>query len=157
MRQKSGLSLSQLARRVDTSPASLSRYENGWDRFEVYTLQKIALSLGYAVSIHFEPVSVKKHSARNAQEVVDKIKRLFWDHPLTKKDFKLYLQWVVERVIEYGDLDDVRMLAGFLGRPAFLSTISLCRFQSPKTKRFWQSILEKEGMKCMKRRFRRTL
>ena len=34
-REEIGLSLAQLARRADTSAATLSRYETGWSRFEV--------------------------------------------------------------------------------------------------------------------------
>ncbi|MBN1835024.1 MAG: helix-turn-helix domain-containing protein, partial [Spirochaetales bacterium] len=38
-RRELGLSLSQLARRIRSSPATVHRYESGWHRFELYTLQ----------------------------------------------------------------------------------------------------------------------
>lgn len=56
MRRRSGLSLQRAAHRMDTSPATLSRYENGWQRFEIYTLNKIATALGYRLKISFDPI-----------------------------------------------------------------------------------------------------
>ena len=60
-RQQLGLSLTQLARRADTSAPTLSRYENGWSRFEVATLQKYGILVdrddkGYLLQLFTKPV-----------------------------------------------------------------------------------------------------
>jgi len=44
-RQERGVSLGRLARRANTSVATLSRCENGWTRFELQTLEKLAAAL----------------------------------------------------------------------------------------------------------------
>ena len=55
--------------RVGTSAPTLHRYENGWDKFEVSTLKRIAQALGVILEIRFiepkqfkpsNPVSPKK-------------------------------------------------------------------------------------------------
>lgn len=42
LRQGRGWTLAELARLAATSGPTLHRYENGWDRFELVTLRKIA-------------------------------------------------------------------------------------------------------------------
>ena len=54
-RLECGFSLSELARFADTSPDTLSRYENDWTRFEVSTLRKLDIALGCRLEIDFIP------------------------------------------------------------------------------------------------------
>ena len=154
LRQKSGLSLSKLARRVNTSAPTISRYESGWDRFELYTLNKIASALGYRLDISLKPVHAVS-PAKNPSKIIKKIKRLFWDHRLKKSDLEKYPTWVVERVIEYGDMEDIRLLINYFGKNAFLRHVANCRFGSPKTEKFWKVVLNKENIVCMKKPFPR--
>ena len=86
-RRRAGLSLSELARRVGTSAATLSRYENGWDRFEVYTLRKLATALGCRLTIRLDPLPGPREHASRA-DAVQRLSRLFWDHPLVEKDLR---------------------------------------------------------------------
>ena len=97
-RKRLGLSLSQLARRVNTSPATLSRYENGWSRFEVSTLRKLATALDcdLVVTLQPRPRWVEQPTAEN---VVQQIGRLFWDQVLTTDHLEKHPLWVVERVL----------------------------------------------------------
>lgn len=144
MRLKLGLSLSELARRVNTSPATICRYENGWDRFEIYTLKKIASALGCRLNIHFVKLK-SQQTPKSADAAVRRLRRLFWDHHLTKSDLFCHPVWVVGRVIEYGSLEDVLTLASMYGRQVFLDYVAKCRFQSSKTAAFWRTMLKKEG------------
>lgn len=148
MRRRRGLSLQYAARRIDTSAATLSRYENGWKHFEIYTLNKIATALGYRMQVSFKPVSRADRST-GLTAVINQLKRLFWDAPLKTGHFKKYPAWVAERVLEYGTLRDVQVLFQFLGREKFLEIISKIRFKSARTKIFWRHILEKENQPCM--------
>ena len=149
-RQQLGLSLARLAGRVRTSAATISRYENGWHRFEVYTLQKLASALGCRLVIGLEPLSPE--IAKPGREVVvRRIRRLFWDKPLQVADLREHPQWVVRRVLELGSLADLQALVGLLGKGAFLQQVACLRFYSDKTTRFWAAMLAQEGVKCRKK------
>ncbi len=146
LRLQRGLSLSQLAQRVDTTPSTLSRYENGWQRFEIYTLRKLATALGCRLKVELEPMDStmmfqKSSSFRNLQ-------RLFWDRKLRKHDLKDYPLWVLQRVLEYGEIPDVRFLVDKMGRGEFLKNVARIRFTSARTENFWKLILQREGILC---------
>lgn len=151
-----GLSLHQVARRADTSPATLFRYENGWKRFEVYTLNKIASALGCRLKIDFEHVPSPGLSAGSAA-VVRRLKRLFWDCPLKAEHFRRFPAWVVERVLGFGSLRDVQTIIQFFGRRKFIEIVGGIQFKSDRTKIFWQNILKKENVKCTQKRFRQEV
>lgn len=145
------MSLSEVARRAGTSAATLSRYEHGWTRFETYTLRKLALALDCDLTIQLRPRTRPKPKARSRQDVCGKLARLFWDHPLTPGDLERHTTWVVERVLEYGSLDDIHMLQDALGRKGFLAAVAAARRVSPRTRSFWVQILEMEGIPCTKK------
>jgi transcriptional regulator with XRE-family HTH domain len=149
-RKRLGLSLSQLARRVNTSPATLSRYENGWSRFEVSTLRKLATALDSELIVELRP-RPRWVEQPTAEHVVRQIGRLFWDQNLQASHLEEHPLWVVERVLEYGNLGDVRILATFFGREDLLLLVGEARFSSDRTRSFWQQVLEREGMTCTRR------
>ena len=149
-RRRLGLSLSQLARRANTSPATLSRYENGWSRFEISTLRKLAPALDCELVVELRPRPrwVEQPSREN---VVQQIGRLFWDQELNIGHLEKNALWVVERVLEYGSLGDVRILAAFFGREELLDLVAKSRFSSKKTRLFWHQVLEREGVSCTRK------
>lgn len=149
-RRELGLSLSRLARRVRSSPATVHRYECGWHRFEIYTLQKLATALGCRLRITLEPVN-RLPPAVSAQEAVDQLRRLFWDKELNVEDLHAHPRWVIRRVLEMGTLRDVQALIGILGKDALLDHVRCLRFGSRQTAGFWRAILELEGRRCTPR------
>lgn len=152
-----GLSLSEVARRAGTSAATLSRYEHNWARFEMYTLQKLAVALGCDLKVEFHPRVTRGLSGETDRaQALPRLKRLFWDHPLTEADIGAHSIWVVERVLEYGDLDDVHILRAFMGTDAFLQAAAQAFRVSPRTRNFWCQILELEGISCTKKYSRST-
>lgn len=148
-----GLSLSELARRAGTSAAALSRYESGWRRFEVGTLRKIAVALGCDLKIELTPVRPPR--PRSRRTAMTKLTRLFWDHDLKPGDLKRHPAWVISRILEYGNLDDVRILQSVIGKREFLRKVAGSRFSSSRTEAFWRCMLEVEGVACTKRSFPR--
>jgi transcriptional regulator with XRE-family HTH domain len=138
-----GLSLSRLAKRVRTSAATVFRYESGWHRFELYTLQKLAAALGCRLRIELEPLD-----GGSGDYSIARIRRLFWDKPLEEEDFFRYPRWIVRRVLEFGTLEDVRALIGRMGKGRFLQEVGAIRFGAEKTRTFWRMMLEYEGIKC---------
>ncbi len=55
LREGRGWTLAELARRAGTSAPTMHRYENGWDRFELATLRKIAAALHTRLEVWFVP------------------------------------------------------------------------------------------------------
>lgn len=153
-RRDCGISLADLARRVGTSAATLSKYERGWRRFELYTLEKIATALGCRVKVSFEPLH-RRFGTKNTSSAIAQLKRLFWDQKLGKRDFTKHPVWVAERVLEYGSLQDVHLLISFMGKKRFYRCASQCRFHSRKTANFWKSILSQENIPCTKKSYPR--
>ena len=147
-----GLTLAQVARKSDTSISALSRYENGWHRFELATLEKLAAALGCELSVKLEPLENTIPGDRKpAEEVIGRIERLFWDRKPRPEDLSRYPRWVLERVLEFGNLSDVRALIGHYGRDGFLELVSSCRFSSSRTSVFWENILKREKPECTKK------
>ncbi|MCU0303569.1 MAG: helix-turn-helix transcriptional regulator [Thermoanaerobaculales bacterium] len=145
-----GLTQAELARRADTSVPTVSRYEGGWSRFEVSTLRRIATALRCELVVELVPKPARS-AAPNPTEVVERLGRLFWDVRLTEAHLAENTVWVVERVLELGALDDVRMLIAHLGRPAFLRCAAEARLASPRARAFWDRVLEGEGVTCTRR------
>ncbi len=155
-RLERGFSLTELARLADTSPATLSRYENGWTRFEVSTLRKLAMALGCRLSIEFVPSELSKKTGIRESELIDELKRLFWDSDFNSWILDKHPVWAVKRVLESGQLKDVHSLQILMGRDLFLESVLKITRMSPKTMVFWNNILKKEGMPCMKKSSRKT-
>lgn len=155
-RLERGFSLTELARLADTSPATLSRYENGWTRFEVSTLRKLAMTLGCRLSIEFLPSEASNKEDIRESELINELKRLFWDSDFNSGILDKYPAWAVKRVLESGQLKDVHALQILMGRDLFLESVLKITRLSPKTMVFWNNILKKEGMACMKKSSRKT-
>lgn len=155
-RQELGLSLADVARRAGTSAATLSRYENGWTRFETYTLRKLAVALGCELRIELHPKATGAAPSAGRAAAVERLGRLFWDRPLDAADLEDCPVWVLERVLDYGNLEDVHMLQGLMGRRSFLDVASKATRVSPRTQSLWRQILELEGMQCTTRYSRHT-
>lgn len=128
----------------------MSRYENGWGRFELYTLRKLATALGCRLAVRLERPARPARKVGRA-EAARKLKRLFWDHDLSPRDFDRHGVWILERVLEYGSLEDVRLLIDLMGREAFLDGACEARYQSARARNFWMRMLEREGRSCTKR------
>ena len=143
----------QLARRAGTSAATVSRYENGWTRFELYTLRKLATALGVRLKLAWP--SLYSRLPRTVQDELRKrLARLFWDRPLASRDLKQFPAWVVGRVIQYGTLGDVRSLVAAMGKEKFLAVVAGARLPSRRLEAFWKAVLALEGVSCTKNRSR---
>jgi transcriptional regulator with XRE-family HTH domain len=147
-----GLTLARAARRAGTSAATLCRYERGWSRFELPTLRRLAAALNCRLDIRLVPISVP--TARGGPTGFPRLRRLFWDRPLVEDDLARHAAWVVGRVVEHGDLEDVRWLVAKLGTDRFLALTADVRYTSARAARLWEGIREMEGIACTRRRSR---
>jgi len=85
-------------------------------------------------------------TAMTQTELAAQIRRLFWDRPLEATDIDAYPQWVIKRVLDYGDLPDVQATLRYFGRDRFFALLDGIRFDSIRTERFWQQLMTHEGL-----------
>lgn len=83
-----------------------------------------------------------------AAGAIRQLSRLFWDQELREEHLDRYPLWVVERVLEYGQLEDVHVLVDLLGRRRFLELVRDSRRLTPRTQALWNQILKREGFSC---------
>jgi transcriptional regulator with XRE-family HTH domain len=147
-----GLTLARAAGRAGTSAATLCRYERGWSRFELPTLRRLAAALSCRLDIRLVPIAVPR--TRGGPTGFAHLRRLFWDRRLVEDDLVRHAAWVVGRVVEHGDLEDVRWLVAKLGTDRFLALTADVRYSSTRAARLWEGIRGMEGIACTKRRSR---
>jgi transcriptional regulator with XRE-family HTH domain len=141
LRKERGWSLAELARRAGTSAPSLHRYENGWDRFELATLRRLAAALEVRLNVSLEAVRRDEpESTPSNAELARLLKPLFWDRPLEPKDIEQYPLWVLRRVLMFGDRQQVEASRRFYGDDA-VSLAATHRETDARTRNYWNIIL----------------
>ena len=143
LRKTKGWSLSELGRRAGTSAPTLRRYESGWDRFEVATLRRLAAALGARLEIRLVPAKDPAVSPNRmtARQLVRLLLPLFWDRKLSAADLADYPQWVLRRVLMYGDRRQVGISRRWFG-DGVLRRAAEHREVDPRTRNFWSVVLE---------------
>ena len=140
LRKERGLTLEQLAALSGTSAPTLHRYEGGWDRFEIRTLEHIAQALDAGLRIRLVAEVWEPEEERTVAELVDVLAPLFWDRELRVSDLSEYPIWVLARVLMYGDHDQVRAARRFFGDDAIATAVE-GRAVDPRTRNYWQVML----------------
>lgn len=141
LRRSLGWSLAKLARRAATSAPSIHRYESGWDRFQIYTLRKIARALGARLEIRLVKEDGRQRDKPESRRLVPLLKPLFWDKKLNAEDLDAFPVWVMCRVLMFGNLRQVRITRGFYGDRVLKEALA-SRTIDPKTRNFWTQMLE---------------
>jgi len=144
LRVARGWSLAELALRVGTSAPTLHRYESGWDRFEVATLRRVARALGASLEIRLLPTRASAHSSKpTARDMVQLLRPLFWDKPLSDSDLVDHRSWVLARVLMFGDRLQVRAARSFFGDEVIRESLQR-REVDGRTRTYWSVILDEE-------------
>lgn len=147
LRRQQGWSLAELAQRAGTSAPSLHRYEGGWDRFQISTLRKIARALGARLEVRLVPgtfeASQKQPKRLSAQRLVRLLGPLFWEQKLTVAELKRYPEWVVRRVLMFGDRSQVAAVRHYFGARV-LRCAADHRAVDPRTRNYWNLMLRAE-------------
>ena len=138
LRTARGWSLAELAKRAGTSAPTLHRYESGWDRFELTTLRKIASALGVRLEVNLVEEAGHTDSPGDLRNV---IAPLFWDRKLRPADLGEYPDWVLERVLMFGNRHQVTTARQFYGDEA-VARVAGRRGVDPKTRNYWNIILK---------------
>ena len=103
------------------------------------------------IGAELEEVAFTRNTTEGMNAVATGLHLKAGDQVLTTSHLEEHPLWAVERVMEYGNLSDVRILVDFIGREAFLSLAGEARFSSDRTRLFWQQALEREGMTCTRK------
>lgn len=85
------------------------------------------------------------------------LKPIFWDIDFGKLDVKKYPRYVIERVLEYGDLPQVRWMLKAYPRPKIKEVVKQSRQLSLKSANFWADYyqLPKNQIRCLNRRLQK--
>lgn len=134
------MTLQQLAGRAGTSASALHRYETGWDRFEVATLQRIAMALGAQLEVRLVAPESPTDEKPSAASLVAVLESVFWDKRLAADDLESHPLWVLSRVLVFGNADQVRAARSFFGDGAIRDAINR-RGMDARTRQYWNLLL----------------
>ena len=145
LREQRGWTLGTLARRAGTSAPALHRYENGWDRFRVDTLRKVAGALGARLEVRLVPTAgTGSRSVPTRRALLKTLAPLFWDRDLRAGDLAGHEGWVLERVLTAGGGEQVKAARAYFGDDALRRALAR-RGVDRRTRNYWGLILGGAG------------
>jgi transcriptional regulator with XRE-family HTH domain len=141
LRRRKGLSLKELAEKIGSSVSAIHRYESGWGRFELRTLRRLAAALDARLDIRLDPLHPDGSAGRaSPAQLVRNLRPLFWDVELKPEHLDENPQWVLRRVLRFGDWQAVRRARMHFGDDA-VREAAAHRSMDVRTRRLWQVIL----------------
>ncbi len=140
LRTHKNLSLKELSEILGTSESAIHRYESGWDRFELRTLRRLARALDADLEIRLTPRQAVE-SSPDPGDLAARFAPLFWDVDLVAQHLLDNPQWVLRRVLEYGDLQQNRLARRYFGDEA-VAEAARHRSLNPRVRRFWEVVLQ---------------
>lgn len=87
------------------------------------------------------------------------LKRYFWDTDFLKLHKENHSQFIIERILEYGDKKDVKWLRNNFNHKEIKKALYNSRNISSKSANFWQLVfnLNKDKILCLKKSFQEKL
>src|SRR3989304_951747 len=89
--------------------------------------------------------------------IPDRIKRLFWDVDKDAVDLKLHRSYVIRRIMDYGDIEDVKWMKFTYSPQEIIEVVKKSRGLSRKSAYFWSAYfsIPKEEIECLKTPFQK--
>ena len=78
-------------------------------------------------------------------DMPEAFRKYFWDVDYEDLSLEKYPKFIVERILNYGDLDAIKWLQSVLDREFIRSVILNSRNLNPKTKNYWILMLGESG------------
>ena len=78
---------------------------------------------------------------RPVSDIPEEFQKYFWDVAFDDLSLEKYPKFIAERIMNYGDLDDIRWLLKVLDRDFIRSVIKNSRNLNSKTQNYWQLML----------------
>lgn len=69
---------------------------------------------------------------------------LFWDTDPKNIDVKKHARYIIERILDFGDDEEVRWLWNFYDKNLLRKSIIKSRSLRPETKKLWMLLLKKQ-------------
>ena len=84
------------------------------------------------------------------------LKKYFWDVDFSKLQKNSHSQFIIERILEYGDENSVRWLRNNFDSREIKEVLYNSKNISPKSANFWQLIfnIKRDKILCLKKSFR---
>jgi hypothetical protein len=106
--------------------------------------------MGAELEIRLDPRNRPGDSLEDGKQVTAKavfeaIAPLFWDTVLSLDHLHEHPQWVLRRVLEYGDRQQVGLSRAYFGDVA-VRQASQHRSASPRVRRFWELVLDEREL-----------
>lgn len=85
------------------------------------------------------------------------LKRFFWDIDFDTLDFEKNKEYIVARILEYGDIEAIVWLFATYSKEAIKKVLINQHDFSVKTANFWSQILgvDKENIQCLKKSYQK--
>lgn len=83
------------------------------------------------------------------------LKKYFWEVDLSKLDYKEDAEYIIGRILEYGDISTVRQLLKIYDKDLIKKTLIHCRKFSPRSANFWRLFfgLNQDRILCLKKSY----
>ncbi|MFW6089435.1 MAG: helix-turn-helix domain-containing protein [Gemmatimonadota bacterium] len=141
LRIEQGLTQAEVAERTGTSAPTMHRYETGWDRFQIATLRRIAEALGATLEVRLVQPRGNPPSVPTEDELLDLLAPLFWDSELGSADLERFPGWVLERVVDFGNREQMAAARAWFGDEALAEAIERPGVDV-RSRNYWRLILE---------------
>jgi len=84
------------------------------------------------------------------------LRQYFWDIDFDKFDYRRYPRYVIERILEYGNVIVIRWMLKTFTQDQIISALEKSRELTPKSANFWALMLnvKEEKVKCLNMSFR---
>lgn len=85
-------------------------------------------------------------------------KNIFWDADIEKIDPKKHQNYIIERILEYGNREQVIWMLNFYDKNKIIEILKSSRQLSEKSANFWANYfnLSYEEIKCLSKPFQET-
>lgn len=87
--------------------------------------------------------------------IPSKIKSLLWDIDISTIDLDKHYKFIIERVIEYGDIEEVKWMQSTFSKDQIIETLKTSKRISAKSGNFFaiKYNLSKEELECLRNPF----
>lgn len=84
-------------------------------------------------------VAARKARIEEGKKIPSRFQSLFWDVDLRTIEVKQHARYIIERVLEMGNLDALLWLQGMYPTALIIETLEMSKKLSPKSRNFWET------------------